>query len=149
MVTVARQYVLPLPSNLQLLNANERLHWSAKARKSRAIRDAAGWTARHHKVPPLVRARITFVVHPARGGRLDPHNWYPSAKAAIDGLVDVGVLPDDDHTHLLGVDAQIGPVVKGGRLDLVVTEVPDDPPGTAATPQPATPHPATEGHARS
>ncbi|MFJ2780233.1 hypothetical protein [Kitasatospora sp. NPDC087315] len=121
----ARVFVLRLPPNLVLLNGNHRLHWAVKARRTKAIRDAAGWTARQHKVPALRRARITFVVHPGRAGRLDPHNWYPSAKAAIDGLVDARVLPDDDHTHLLGVEAQLGKPVKGGRLDLVVTEVLD------------------------
>ncbi|MFI8085965.1 hypothetical protein ACIF6L_34885 [Kitasatospora sp. NPDC086009] len=119
----ARVFVLALPPTLVLLNANGRLHWRVAARRRSAIRDAAAWTARRHKVPALGRARIAFIVHPKTRGRFDPHNWYPSAKAAIDGLVDAGVLPDDDRTHVLEVVAKDGEPVKGGRMDLVVTEV--------------------------
>ncbi len=46
-------------------------------------------------------------VHPAKGGRLrDVGNV--SVKAAIDGLVDYGLIPDDDDAHLLGPDLRRG-----------------------------------------
>jgi hypothetical protein len=41
-----------------------------------------------------------------------------------DGLVDAGVLPDDDAAHLDGPDMRIGDVCHGGRLVLHLTETP-------------------------
>jgi hypothetical protein len=31
-------------------------------------------------------------------------NYYPTAKAILDGLVDAGVLPDDNDDHVTGPD---------------------------------------------
>ncbi|RKN50081.1 hypothetical protein D7231_35860, partial [Streptomyces klenkii] len=70
--------------------------------------------------PLFQRARILGILHPARGGRRDPANWYPSFKALIDGIVDAGVLEDDDHSRVIGPDMRLGPVVRGGQLVLVV-----------------------------
>ncbi|MFD0889967.1 hypothetical protein ACFQ08_35955, partial [Streptosporangium algeriense] len=75
-------------------------------------------------IPALQRAHVFGILHPATRGRRDPANWYPSFKAAIDGLVDAGVLVDDDDRHLVGPDMRIGPVVKGGQLQLLVIELP-------------------------
>ncbi|MER7707191.1 hypothetical protein ABTX81_30360 [Kitasatospora sp. NPDC097605] len=119
-----RVFTVELPTGLVLLNANDRLHWAVRARRVREIRDAARWMARHNKVPRLARARIDVVVHPKpRASRFDPHNWGPSAKAAIDGLVDAGVLPDDSSAYLVASEVRAGDPVRGGRLDLVITEV--------------------------
>lgn len=43
-----------------------------------------------------------------RGGRYDPGNLYPTAKACIDGIVDAGLLTDDDHTRVIGPDMRHG-----------------------------------------
>lgn len=59
--------------------------------------------------PRMDRAHI--VVHLVKnpgGGRWDPGNWYPSAKAVIDGMVSAGLLPDDDYRHLVGPDMRHG-----------------------------------------
>jgi hypothetical protein len=46
-----------------------------------------------------------------------------SAKAAVDGLVDAGVLTDDSDEYLTGPDMRPGPVEKSGRLVLHITEL--------------------------
>lgn len=114
-------YTVALPAGLQLINANERLHWRVKNTRTQAIADAANIMARNAKIPALDRVTITVVYHPAAKRRLDPHNWYPTIKAAIDGLVRAGVLPDDDHTHLLGVDIVLGDPVPGSQFELRIT----------------------------
>lgn len=55
--------------------------------------------------------------------RRDPANWYPSFKALLDGLVDQGVLQDDDHTRLVGPDMRIGEVAAGSRLALHIRDL--------------------------
>jgi len=51
--------------------------------------------AKYEKIPPMVWITVTVEPH-QKGGRLqDVGACNPSVKAAIDGLVDAGVLPDD------------------------------------------------------
>ena len=88
-------------------SANDRLHWAAKAKKVSRIREAAAIAA--DGLPALQRAHVTAYVAYPRAGRADPANASPVIKAAIDGLVDAGLLPDDDHTHLIGPDYRRDP----------------------------------------
>jgi len=127
----ARVFVVLLPV-LDLLNANQGLHWRTRSKRTKTIRNAAALMARSMGVPPLQRAHIYGFYLPTDARRRDPANWAPSAKAAVDGLVDAGVLPDDDDKHLTGPDMRLGalaPVVNGrriGRLMLHITELPSD-----------------------
>ncbi|MHC5259871.1 hypothetical protein ACYSUO_18495 [Streptomyces sp. UC4497] len=125
-------YVIQLPAGMPLLNANQRMHHRPKAKITAEIRAKAmeavsecpalmDALAAAKPGPLFQRAHILGVLHPRRDGRADPANWYPSFKAAVDGLVDAGLLEDDDHTQLVGPDMRLGHKVKGGRLVLVVT----------------------------
>ncbi|WP_435279284.1 hypothetical protein [Streptomyces sp. 1222.5] len=129
-----RTFTLKLPPGLPLLNANQRLHHAPRARMTAEIRSKAmaacsedehmrAALAATNPAPALQHAYILGVLHPATRRRIDPANFYPSFKAAIDGLVDAGVLEDDDHTRLVGPDMRIGPLVKGGQLTLVIQEI--------------------------
>jgi hypothetical protein len=116
-------HIVELPASLPLLNSNDRLHYMAKARQTTTIRQAAAWCARIAKVPPLGQATITVVVHPHNKRRLDPQNWAPTAKAAIDGIVDAGVLYDDDSTRLLAVTYVLGETRVLRQVALHITEI--------------------------
>lgn len=129
-----RIFTLALPPGLKLLNANQRVHHRVRADLTSTIRAAAhtACSENEHMRAALAaanpgyvceRAYILGVLHPGSRRRLDPANFYPSFKAAVDGLVDAGVLEDDDHTRLVGPDMRIGPVVKGGQLTLVIQEL--------------------------
>jgi crossover junction endodeoxyribonuclease RusA len=118
------RHLLALPPYMPLINANGRLHLHERARMVKAIRDTARILARHRKIPPMQRAHILYVVHPDTAKRRrDPGNWAPSAKAAVDGLVDAGVLPDDNSTRLLGPDPRLGHPIAGSRLVLHITDL--------------------------
>lgn len=129
-----RRFTITLPPGLRLLNANQRVHYRVRAELTEAIRGAAmaacsedpamrAALALAGKGPVLEHAYILGILHPATRRRADPANWYPSHKAAVDGLVDAGVLEDDDHTRVVGPDMRIGPVVKGGQLALHIQEL--------------------------
>jgi hypothetical protein len=141
-------FVITLPAGLKLLNANQRLHHKRRAEYTADIRAAAHEAAT--ECPALMdalaaakpdvlfqRAHVLGVLHPKTNGRCDPANWYPSFKAAVDGLVDAGLLEDDDHTRVVGPDMRLGRVVKRGQLVLVVRglEPGEDPLGYEAVPR--------------
>ncbi len=94
-----------------LISSNQRLHWATRALLTRQWREAAHWAAKAAKLPKgLERVHIVATVHPAKGGRLrDCHNVFPTCKAAVDGLVDYGLILDDDDAHLVGPDLRRGP----------------------------------------
>lgn len=127
----APAYTITLPAGLKLLNANQRLHHRPKGERTAEIRAAAMEAVSNNPTlmkalaaakpgPLFQRAHILGILHPATNSRCDPANWYPSFKAAVDGIVDAGLLDDDDHTRVVGPDMRLGPKVKGGQIVLVV-----------------------------
>lgn len=129
-----RRFTIALPVGMRLLNANQKIHHRRKAEYVKALRGAAmeacsedpalrAALAAANPGPVMQHAYILGIVHPSTAGRFDPANWYGSFKAAIDGIVQAGVLEDDDHTHLVGPDMRPGPKIKGGQIVLVVQEI--------------------------
>jgi hypothetical protein len=92
-----------VPGELWNQNALRRLHWA----QQRALVEAMRTSAKVAAVSARTRCRheygrirrVAVMVQPyeyRRNGALtDTGSHYPAAKAAIDGLVDAGVLPDD------------------------------------------------------
>lgn len=87
-----------------LINSNQRRPWRHRQRVTKAWREETGWRARAAHVPRLERARIvvefSFGDHRTR----DVGNFSPTTKAITDGLVDAGLLSDDNDRHLVGPD---------------------------------------------
>lgn len=126
--------VVTLPAGLDLLNSNQRPHHYKRAKVTAALRAAAmeAVTEQPHLMAALAAAKpgplyqrihVLGIVHPGSRRRADPGNWYPSFKAAIDGIVDAGLIEDDDSTRLAGPDMRLGPVVKGGQIELHIRPI--------------------------
>ncbi|MCP2265545.1 hypothetical protein ACFQHV_01120 [Promicromonospora thailandica] len=99
--------VLDLPRSAWW-SANDRLHWQAVRRKKNAVKTLARAAAADE--PRLERAELAVLVHYPTAVRADPHNVASTVvKAAIDGIVLAGVLPDDDDEHLTHVSFERGP----------------------------------------
>lgn len=124
-------YVIALPAGLELINSNQSQNRHRRARIVKEIRAKAmeavsecpalmDALAAAKPGPLFQRAHILGIYHHQSTGRCDPANWYPSFKAAVDGLVDAGLLDDDDHTRVAGPDMRLGAKVKGGQIVLVV-----------------------------
>lgn len=114
-------WTIELPPGMELLNSNQRLHPMVKARLTKLLRRAGHKAAVAVGLPRLERVYVVGELRPTDRRKRDPGNWYPSAKAAVDGaMTDAGVLVDDDSAHLVGPDMRLGPVVKGGQLVLHV-----------------------------
>lgn len=96
-----------------MLNANDRLHYMAKARRVETLRQMAGWHGKAWRNKQKLKApldhRVWCVVRLSfpRLGRRDALNFSDLVKPLVDGLVDAGVLADDSDTHLVGPDIRI------------------------------------------
>lgn len=98
-----RQWVLEDNERPMTMNHYRTLHFHARAKYDKEVRGRFGWLARQARVPKLTAAIVTAVPLCRRGPLPDVGACFPTAKAAIDGLVDVNVLPDDKPAHLLGL----------------------------------------------
>lgn len=98
-------------SGKEWITANQRLYWAQRARRTRQWREVTALKARERAIPKLDRCWVVAELRFSDKRRRDPANWAPTAKACVDGLVDAGVVEDDDHTRVVGPDMRIGPVV--------------------------------------
>ena len=104
----------PIPAN-----KHRNLHYQAAATYNRSWRFAFNVLAREAKVPALAVIEITVHQTQAKGTLPDTMASAPTVKAAIDGLVDAGVIPDDTGKHLAAVTFL--PPVKGNGDWLTLT----------------------------
>jgi crossover junction endodeoxyribonuclease RusA len=123
--TSPRTWRIEMPAGLKLLNANDRYHWAPKARIVRELRKAAWALTKAAKVPHLDRAQIDCIYEPPDRRSRDAANWADSAKPCVDGITDAGVLTDDSSAFLEGPFMHIGDRYPGGRLVLIITELPE------------------------
>lgn len=83
-------------------NDGRRMHWGAISSRTKEIREYVATLS--ERIPRMEQARIVVTAAYPTAGRQDPANLSGTvSKAAIDGLVDAGVLPDDDSKHLVEV----------------------------------------------
>ena len=96
------------------------MHWpSLNTRRSKlydggtikAWREAAGWAAKEAQVPKLDCPTVQLHFYPGDNRRRDAVNLALVHKAVVDGLVDVGVLTDDDPEHVV----ELMPKIHKGR----------------------------------
>lgn len=97
----------------QMLTANQRLHWRARAARTATLRNLGVILTRQAKAAPMTRAHCTVTVTFPDRRRRDVANWAPTVKALVDGCVQAGLLPDDDTAHLLGPDLRVADDVTG------------------------------------
>ena len=84
------------PAKLLSVNEERRLHWSKRADAVSLWRFAAKVDAKNARLPRFKSVFISASIHQAKGTLADAGNYYPVVKACIDGLVDAGVIENDD-----------------------------------------------------
>jgi crossover junction endodeoxyribonuclease RusA len=124
-----RTWTIELPPGTQLLTMNQRMHHMVTARLTKTLRETAGWLARAQHIPHLEAAWIVCELTVPDKRRRDPANWMPTAKACVDGLVDAGVLEDDDFSRVRGPDMRLNVAGhrerygRGGVFTVCITEL--------------------------
>lgn len=102
-------WTVTIPTIVEFINLNQRLHWAEKARLTRAWRNAAKQFATNADLPKGVgRVHITAHIIKSTSRQYDVHNLMPTLKACVDGLVDYGLIEDDTNDRLTGPDLRQG-----------------------------------------
>lgn len=101
------------------LNSNDRDHWRVLSPIRADWRANAMQAAQDAGLPQgLGRVEITGLVVKERAGTYDAMNFYPTAKAIVDGFIDHGMCLDDNNEFVEGPFLYPGPK---GRPAMVVT----------------------------
>lgn len=121
---MATLYTFTFPQPDKLMNLNDRSHWAVRRRQVKAWREAAAWHAL--QLPKVARPMagpvlVDIALPVRRNGRRDAHNFMPTCKAIIDGLVDAGVVPDDSTRYLATRDPSF---VVGSMVTVHLTLLP-------------------------
>lgn len=125
---MSQSWTLTIPAPAPWLNANQRTDLRRQTPDRRAWRDAAHTLAKAAKLPALQAAYILAILQFTDKRRRDPHNYYPTIKAVVDGLVDYGLLPDDSSKYLAGPDVRLGEPLRSAavrRADRLVLTIRD------------------------
>lgn len=91
--------VVRLPWKTPPLSLNARLHWAEKARITQQVRTMTAWLCKSHRAANVVRVTLTYT--PADSRRRDADNLVALLKPICDGIVDAGVVTDDDPAHMI------------------------------------------------
>jgi len=107
------------------MNKERTWHWSQRAKVTKETRERFFWLAKMENIPKLDRIKVDAV--PLINDRSKPiadiGACYPAVKAGIDGLVDAGVIPDDNSKHLTQISFYAPVDSKHNGLRLVITDM--------------------------
>lgn len=119
------EHVIILPWDKPPLTLNDRSHWSARARKTRAVRSQIFYLMRsgvnrRHPLAPGERLRVELHYRPRDNRRRDTDNLVATLKPICDALtvpapgqIGVGLVPDDTPAFMVKPEPQIHPAREG------------------------------------
>tara|TARA_R110002020_G_scaffold246713_1_gene460579 strand:+ start:2279 stop:2686 length:408 start_codon:yes stop_codon:yes gene_type:complete len=106
------------------MNKERTWHYYTRAQHVKAVRERFAWLALSEKIPKLEYVCIDIVPLVTNIKQTaDPAAHYPTAKAAIDGLVDANILDDDNDKHIESITFWKSVKWKHDGLRLVITEL--------------------------
>ena len=116
-------YFVEMPVGIQFMNSNDREHWSKRAKVSSLLRTTA--RAQCKGIPKgLPRVKIKAIYYAPDNRRRDVSNLFPSCKAIIDGIVDAGVIKDDNDKYVVSMEMVRGEYnIPKGQLVIEIIEV--------------------------
>jgi len=107
------------------LNVWMRWHQMVRAKHAAQVRQDIGWLVRATgwTGPPMSKARVTYRFWFPDARRRDPDNAMAGTKFIADGLVDAGVLMDDDFRHYVPILEYGGVDKRRPRVEIIIQEV--------------------------
>lgn len=100
MSDLPHQFSLEYPARPWTTNAERRGNRYQRAALTKEWREAFYLLAKQRQIPSMWKIAITAEPWQARGVLADTAACNPAVKAAIDGLVDAGVIPDDSSEYI-------------------------------------------------
>ena len=89
------RWEIRLPYQRPPLSMNDRKHWAAKARVTKAVRRDVGWLLRAARIPRQDHVTVQLGYTPRDARARDTDNLVATLKPICDAVVDVGIVPDD------------------------------------------------------
>lgn len=123
--TDGRRWTLTHFDDVLTVNKERSSHWSTRSSVVKAWREAFTWLALTSSIPTdgsIGPCHIDAVPLAATRRRQDVGACLPVVKAAVDGLVDAGVWPDDDPDHVLSIRFWPQQLAADAGLRLVLSE---------------------------
>lgn len=93
-------FILSYPKRPVTTNAERAGNRWVRAGTTKEWREAFAWLARKERIPRMRWINVTAQPFQKSGRLQDTAACNPSVKAAIDGLVDAGVVPDDNGDYV-------------------------------------------------
>lgn len=121
--------MLSYPKRPMTTNAERAGNRWKRAEHTKEWRQAFCWLAKKEHMPAMKWMNVTVQPFQARGRLQDTAACNPSVKAAIDGLVDAGIVPDDTGDYVRQItflpcvrgDDQLTIIIQGERADATTT----------------------------
>lgn len=116
-------YVFTVPDALWMTSNRQPSHWAPRSKNKAALRTMGFVMGRQHPRHSF-KERVRLVVRVCQRGRqrLDPSNVEPTVKPILDGLVQAGVVVDDDWKHVDGPHFEVGAQMPNLRVGEHVVE---------------------------
>lgn len=105
---MTRAWGIELPDS-PMISPNSRAHWSKRAECAQVWRTAARLLAKQAQIPTLERVAVALDHWPKDRRRRDPDRNSLVLKWCLDGIVDAGVIADDDSSHVAEVALRVHP----------------------------------------
>ena len=113
----------------EMLNANDRPHWTQKAKITAFLRHIGRLKVSECKYTAYTKKRpcgLVVTIYAPTKRRMDPPNFYPTVKALVDGMTDAGLLTDDSHEIIKYMTFEFGGLSKikdKYRIEIEVEEI--------------------------
>lgn len=94
----------------EMISENDNMYHRVKADIVQHLRHTAHKNAKSLDNPFCEErpCTVNIVIHPPTARKMDPPNWNPTVKPIIDGLVDAGVLVDDNYNVIKRYSFEMG-----------------------------------------
>ncbi|QFG10310.1 RusA-like Holliday junction resolvase [Mycobacterium phage DyoEdafos] len=119
------QHVLTVPMPRPPMSANDqrRMHWAAQAKAKKQVGEAARKLAQQAGLQDLGPSVVSVTWYAPDKRRRDTDSLGPFLKAALDGLVQAGVWPDDHSDYVVETRMAINKSqVRNPRIEIKVIE---------------------------
>jgi len=121
-------HVIVTPFDRPPMSSNDqrRAHWQKVRAIKKQVGDAVAWLARQQGIKDVGPAAVEFIWFAPDKRRRDSDSLGPFVKAALDGLVQAGVFPDDHNGWVVKTSMSVVSTdTRNPRIEIHIQEMSD------------------------